>query len=467
MRSSLSPRTQSVDVVRDMASLVNQGRLLEVESHLIALAEDATIPVDERCQLARLALSIDKPWLRAGLMILAVERAPRSPEVRFVAGLCERSLGHVAAAKSHFLEADPERNPDAAYYLSLLYESEGAFDEARREIDRALLRVPGDADYLNQSSCLHAAVGEHAVALRLSSAALESEPDSPGLAFNHAQNLLLFGRYEEAWPLFEARLAFLPEDLFPRNGSRFWEGQSLDRQSILVWNEQGFGDTIQFARYLPVLARAAERVVFRCPPELCSLLRAWFPEIEIVSSQTEVPRTTFHVPLLSLPARLAPLSPIPPRSMFTGKSDVGRPKRIAFACSGNPSHPNDAARTVPMRDFALLWDVPAKWECFQRRLGREEHLRDDVCLRGQTFRTFSDTVSALDDVDLVISVDTALGHLAASYGIETWIMLGVNPDWRWGLSGTETAWYPSARLFRRGPGSGWCDIIEEIRKALL
>ncbi len=237
------------DPVRHIADLVSGGLELEAESELISLAESRTLDAATRCQLARLSLQIEKPHLARGILEAALKSAPRSTDVRFLCGLAEKALGHLHESLEHFSLAAPETNPDAAYYVSIVHEELGHLEKARQAIEWALAIAPEDADYLNQSACVLAHLGEHEQALAASDAALSMEPQSAGLALNHAHNLLLHGRYAEAWPLYEARLAFTPDHLPPRNGSAPWEGQSLEGKSLLVWHEQGLGDTIHFTNF--------------------------------------------------------------------------------------------------------------------------------------------------------------------------------------------------------------------------
>lgn len=452
--------------MREAVELVNAGRLLEAESLLIEWAESSYSDAATRCQLARLALEIEKPHLARGLLDLALKSAPRSPEVRFLAGVSERALGHWSDAIDHFKLAQPESYPDAAYYLSLTQESLGNLRDAEKFIRLALELHPDDADYLNQAACVAARLGSFDDALELSGKAQLAEPDSAGFAFNHAQNLLLAGRSQEAWPLFESRLAFTPGHLFPANGASEWEGQSLNDKSLLVWHEQGIGDSLQFCRYLPVVARMAGGVVFRCQPELAALLSPVLPGVHVVPAGSTEPQTDFHIPLLSLPGRLGcDLTTPPPSPFFT--SDPPRPiRRIGFVCSGNPDHPDDASRSIPLNQFEELFDTNFEWFCLQKCLRRGESVPARVAHPARGFRDWHDTAEFLNKVELVISADTAVAHLAASLGKPTWILLPRCPDWRWGRTGESTPWYPSARLFRQTTPGDWPSVIQKITNAL-
>lgn len=468
--AALSRRTER-DPVRHIADLVSGGLELEAESELISLAESRTLDAATRCQLARLSLQIEKPHLARGILEAALKSAPRSTDVRFLCGLAEKALGHLHESLEHFALAAPETNPDAAYYVSIVHEELGHLEKARQAIEWALAIAPEDADYLNQSACVLAHLGEHEQALAASDAALSMEPQSAGLALNHAHNLLLHGRYAEAWPLYEARLAFTPDHLPPRNGSAPWEGQSLEGKSLLVWHEQGLGDTIHFARFVLPLLNIASRVILRTPTTLQRLLASALPGITVVAEDAPLPSTDFHAPLLSLPGIAGfdgSVWPVPLLSITPSLPQSGLlPRRIGFVCGGNPLHPDDVRRSVPLAQFLPLLDARHEWVCLQKRKPLSRAWPDFVQYPTLHFANFYDTATAVRSLDLVISADTAVAHLSASCGIPTWVLLPHTPDWRWGLGRETTPWYPAARLFRQPSPGDWRAVIQAVQKALL
>ncbi|MFM8765841.1 MAG: tetratricopeptide repeat protein [Spartobacteria bacterium] len=458
---------QTHDPVREAVELVNADCIFEAESFLFECSDSPNHPAATRCQLALLALEIENPRLALRLMRTALDTAPLSPEVRFVAGVTDRALGRLSEAREHFSFARPESNPNAAYYLSLVQESLGDPVSARDSIGLALAQNPQDADYLNQSACIAARLGDFDEALSLSGQALRAEPGSAGFAFNHAQNLLLAGRAREAWPLFEARLAFTPEHLHPGNGSAAWEGQPLNGKTLLVWHEQGLGDSIQFSRFLPSVASRAGKVLFRCQPSLAGLFSSSLPGIEILSSAEKSPHTDFHAPLLSLPGLLGANLDAPPPSIFPAHNSAASLQRIGFACAGNPNHPDDAARSLSLELFKPLFGNRFEWLCLQKNLRPSEALPPGIPHPGAAFSDFIETARALASMDLVISADTAIAHLSASLGKPTWFLLPLCPDWRWGRTGNHTPWYPSARLFRQHEPGNWKSVIKKIATQLI
>lgn len=449
-------------VVRKISSLIAAGKELEAESSLLACSMKPPSDAATQCELAGLALELGKPQLARTLLGPAQKAAPHSPWVNFLLGVTERALGNLELSASLLRRAEPAQNPNAAYYLSLVLESSDDLEGAYAAISQALAIHPQDADYLNQCACVATRLGRHAEARDMALRAHRAEPDDPGFAFNYAQVLLQEGKFVEGWALFDARLAFIPPHLFPENGSRLWQGEPLADKSLLVWHEQGLGDTIQFSRFLPLLSKTGARVIFRCQAELVRLLGEHLPRIEVISENAALPQTDFHLPLLSLPGRLgtdgipAPILPQYPPS----------PQRQTIACAwaGNPHHADDAQRSIAFATFAPLFSSPFRWISFQK--GFQGELPHHVENLGN-LSDFGETAQILQTVDLVITVDTALAHLAGSLGIPTWILLPFAADWRWGLSSETTPWYPSVRLFRQPSPGDWNSVISSVHKKLM
>jgi len=444
-------------LVREITSLIAAGKELEAESLLRACSMRPPFDAATQCELAGFALQLGKPNLARTLLAPAAKAAPHSARVNFLLGVTERALGNLELSASLLRRAEPAQNPNAAYYLSLVLEASDDLEGAHEAISQALAIHPEDADYLNQCACVATRLGRHAEARDMALRAHQAEPEDPGFAFNYAQVLLQHGNFVEGWSLFDARLAFIPPHLFPENGSRLWQGEPLARKSLLVWHEQGFGDTIQFSRFLPALLRTGARVIFRCQTELVELFREHLPGIEVISEKAALPQTDFHVPLLSIPGRLG-TNAIPP-PIFPQNPPSSQHKTIACAWAGNPNHPDDAQRSIDFATFAQLFSTPFRWLSFQRDF--QGDLPHNVESVGK-LNDFSETARILQTVDLVITVDTALAHLAGSLGVPTWILLPFAADWRWGLTSETSPWYSSVRLFRQESPGDWKPVITRI-----
>ena len=273
--------------------------------------------------------------------------------------------------------------------------------------------------------------------------AIELEPRLPHTRHSLAMLLLGQGRYEEGWPLFEARRR-IPGKKTPDFSARFpeWRGEDLAGRRLLVAWEQGFGDQIQFARFLPALGDAGAEVTFLCAPELVSL----FPG---AAAAVANPRFDYWIPLCSLPHRLGvTLETIPAPTAIDVQGPGGG--GVGVVARGAPSHANDANRSLGGADAARLL-----------ALGRD---LAPAATGAQDFRQTAEIVSGLD---LVICVDTSVAHLAASLGKPTWILLpDRDTDWRWLRGRSDSPWYPSARLFRQARPGDWSGVLDRVEAEL-
>ena len=264
-------------------------------------------------------------------------------------------------------------------------------------------------------------------------------------------------------------------------GKPLWLGEyPLGRKTILLHAEQGLGDTIQFVRYAPLLARAGAKVVLEVQGELRSLLGAVEGVTAVVARGEPLPAFDVHCPLGSLPLafKTGP-GRVPAEIPYLRASEESvakwRPrlealagKRVALAWAGNPSHINDRNRSIALTRLAPLLSTPGV-----TFIGLQRELRDadrDVRLEGANFlqfgselADFSDSSAIVSLCDLVVSVDTSVAHLAAAMGRPTWILVPFWPDWRWGLSGETSSWYPQARLFRQATDGDWDSVIARVK----
>ncbi|EME70882.1 TPR repeat-containing protein [Paramagnetospirillum caucaseum] len=313
--------------------------------------------------------------------------------------------------------------------------------------------------------------------------AIQINPNGAKFHTNLALNLLLSGRMEEGWHEYEWRWRDHP-NLPPYLVDRVWAGEALPPDlpaggTLLLQAEQGYGDTLQFVRYAPLLkARGVNRVVLACQPELIRLMET-VPGLDaVVGEAGPLPAFDKALTLLSLPRLLADLPApegIPYLSVPKGVKVrlPGAPAgtlKVGLAWAGRPTHGDDWNRSIPAWMLDPLLDVPGvAFYSLQRgavapRLGRPpaERLVDaaDLCA------DFCDTAAMLWDLDLIVSVDTAVVHLAGALGKPVWLLLPPVPDFRWRMEGETSEWYPAFRLFRRKFRSGWETPIARIAEML-
>ena len=256
-----------------------------------------------------------------------------------------------------------------------------------------------------------------------------------------------------------------------------WQGEPFAGKTLLVDWEQGLGDTLMFIRYAPMVKALGGRVVWSVQDPLAEVVATCQGIDEVIPSGTPLPRFDLYVPLLSLPkvfkTELAsipcriPYLQVPRRIPNRGSIEkllgdsVGQ-LRIGLAWSGNPAHKRNAERSIPAEVLEPLGDLPGvTWYSFQYEAAKEPALPGLVLLRSH-LKGFSNSAYALASMDLVITVDTALAHLAGAMGIPTCLLLHAFPDWRWLLGRSDSPWYPTLRLYRQPTAGDWPSVIQKV-----
>jgi len=277
---------------------------------------------------------------------------------------------------------------------------------------------------------------------------------SPGLAIAE-ENLCLallgagdlaegFRRYDIRFARTQGRVA-KPALSFPE-----WRGEPLQGRSILVWSEQGFGDQIMFARFVPVLRAMGAEVSLLTPPPLLRLFAELPAQLIEAAGEVRIPRHDFWIMPGSIPGRLGVDEATLPRSPYLPCRDGG--EGVGVAWRGDPRHPTNAQRSLPTEHREALLDLPAAASLLPEDSGA---------------RDFAETAAMIRDLALVITVDTSIAHLAGAMGKPTWILLsGENCCWRWQADRTDSPWYPSARLFRQASPGDWGAVMYAVRRAL-
>jgi hypothetical protein len=362
----------------------------------------------------------------------------------------------------------------------------GRLEEAVEHCRQALAIDPSGCESLNNLATIFIDQGKIDDALQAIEQALAINPDYAKARLNRAIAWLLLGDFRRGWPEYEWRWrtkAVLARDFRqPR-----WDGGDLTGRTILVHAEQGHGDIFHFIRYLPLVRRWSGRVLFECPAALHPLLSNCSGPDELLASAAPLPPFDVHAPLLSLPHLLnlpdPKDSPSPPYLIAnpaliaqwqTELSQLDGCK-IGINWQGNPKHTKDSRRSIPLAEFLPLAQVPGvRLISLQKGFGKDQLA--DVANNGlvldlgsrldETAGAFVDTAAALHGLDLVITSDTALAHLAGALGRPVWLALSAAPDWRWQLTGDATPWYPSMRLFRQSTLGDWATVFAQIAAEL-
>jgi len=337
-------------------------------------------------------------------------------------------------------ELEPE-NADVWKKLANTLRNLGELDEALAAYDRALVLCPDDA-------VAHA---------------------------NRGRTLLAAGRLDEGFPEFEFRWEPLGLRHYPLP---VWKGDPLPGKTLFVFAEQGMGDTVQFVRFLSLARERVGTLVLECQPPLQSLLEHSRCADVVIATGEEPPPFDCHAPLLHLPSIFrTTLETIPVHVPYlTPTATVPLPAtradalKVGLAWAGNPALLDDAIRSIPLAQmadilhvpgvsfFSLQLKIPARDEAFFHSANLINMMKPGM--------DFEITAAIIDQLDLVISVDTAVAHLAGALAKPVWTLLPNSPDWRWLLHRTDTPWYPTMRLFRQPRSGGWQPVVTTVAAEL-
>jgi hypothetical protein len=318
---------------------------------------------------------------------------------------------------------------------------------------------------------------------------LARSKDSADAYFNRALARLTLGDYRGGFADYEWRWRRTGSIAPKSRGRRLWLGEfALNGKTILLHAEQGLGDTIQFARYAPLVAAQGAKVVLEVQPELKSILSRLDGVSAVVARGEALPPFDAHCPLGSLPLALQTELPRVPASIPYLAADeahlqkwsaqigaLPRP-RIAVAWAGNPAHDNDRNRSIALATLAPLFSASGGAQGRGSFISIQRELRGDDAAQlaaqprltpiGGELADFADTAAVLALCDLLISVDTAPAHLAGAMSRPVWVLVPFAPDWRWTLEGQSTPWYPNARIFRQTSLGDWNGVIARVAAAL-
>ncbi len=316
--------------------------------------------------------------------------------------------------------------------------------------------------------------------------ALSLDPGWARAHYDRAFALLLSGDYRQGFSEYEHRWEAngveRPGDSDPAMRERLWRGEDPRNKRVLLYAEQGLGDTIQFLRYVAsVKARGAE-VVLEVQPALRELARRLSPGCEVRDGDAAATAFDLHCPLMTLPLIFGTTpETIPPPAVFSIQQElqqkwraripVREARNVGLVWAGNPENPMDDRRSTQLRTFERLLSQP-KVRFFSFQTGsrvaeiEDERYRELIEDLSSELNAAIDTAAALMQMDLVITVDTFVAHLAATLGVPVWLLLPFAPDWRWLLDREDSPWYASIRLFRQSTAGDWAGVAERVRKAL-
>lgn len=485
---------------------LQEGRFLDAEETYRQIVADDPSDTDGHFYLAALQLRRGEDVAAIRSIVCAIDCDPENARNHVAHGQILREQKKTEEAETAFEKAlaiEPDngdaytnlggllfelgRYEDAAFTLrkALIYHPNHT--PAATQLGRALLRLqrveeavslfhavlqidPHDANVQINIGIGCTLLGDLAGAQEAFEAALLKEPDNVEAHVNYAHLLLLQGDFEAGYREHEWRLKKTGYRDLADFKSAMWSDEDLAGKTVLLWGEQGLGDTLQFVRYAPLVAEKEARVIVECNPILHGLI-ADMPGVDDVVDLGDGDSYDLHLPLMSLPLKFSAvgtpnqfpyLSP-PPAVDLGARARF----RVGLNWAGNPNHARDRERSRLLSEFKPLATIP-NIDFYSLQVGPAAAQLAETTMQitdlATGFKNMSDTAAAMQALDLVISIDSAPAHLAGALGLPIWVLLTKAPDWRWGLENETTPWYPSMRIFR--DQAGWDDVFDRVATAL-
>jgi FKBP-type peptidyl-prolyl cis-trans isomerase 2 len=407
-------------------------------------------------------------------------------EAYYNMGVAHHKKGDFDKAAQFYLTAIGQNPnfPEAHHNLGMVFKEKGMPDDAIACFKKAIEIRPDYAEAHYNLGNAFVMKGQFYEALQSYGKTLEIRPEYAEAHWNISLLDLLLGRFEAGWKGYEWRWEL--KDVAVKRGfvQPEWDGSDISGRTILLYSEQGFGDAIQFIRYVPLVAENGARVVVECPKELASLLKGVKGVHEIISDPERTPDFDLHCPIMSLPLRFnTSLENIPAKvpyidvdpvlvRLWSDKVRPDSPKlKVGLAWAGDPKYKTDYDRSCRLDMLSPLAEFDnIIFYSLQKGVAANQALNPpkDFMLFDYTadISDFSDTAALIQNLDLVISVDTAVAHLAGALGKPVWTLLPFVPDWRWMLKREDSPWYPTMRLFRQPARWDWASVVGKIKEAL-
>lgn len=374
---------------------------------------------------------------------------------------------------------------EQAIEIALKYQEAGRSGEAEGLFRQVLALSPGHPVALTNLAAILSEDGRFTESLATNKKALDVAPPWVAeLHWNIALILLLLGDYERGWAEYEWRWKCKDHHI---GGPRFvepqWDGSPLQGKTILLHTEQGLGDAIQFVRFAPKVASAGGRVLLGCPSSLFRLMQGVTGVEQVVRTQP-LPHFDVQCPLMTLPLVFGtrvdsipaqvPYLQVNPELARKWGDKLGPPNnrlRVGLTWAGGPGYKNDRKRSIALSALAPLIQVAGiAWFSLQKGPTAAEAQQIPPGTTWIDFTAdlddFADTAALMSQLDLIISVDTAVAHLAGALGKPVWVLIPSKPDWRWLLDREDSPWYPTMRLFRQKNPGDWTQVIERVALAL-
>ena len=378
--------------------------------------------------------------------------------------------------------------PAALYNMAVELQKLTRLDEALACYNQTLRLNPNDINALINRGNTLKDLKKYTEAIDSFARALALEPNIPSAHWNKALTHILLGEYEKGWKEYEWGWQ-CGERGKPRQYSQpTWLGDAhIAGKTLLVHAEQGFGDLIQFCRYVPMLENLGVKVILEAPASLVKLMGSLSPSLTVIKAGETLPAFDVVCPVMSLPLALkTTLETIPSSTPYLSVSDAKKQywqaklgaktkPRVGIVWSGSMTNQIDnnlcARRNIPLAQLKPLFDLPFEFHVLQKDIRPEdkptlESLAQLYCHQDE-LQDFADTATIIQEMDLVISVCTSVAHLSGALGHQTWVLLPYSADYRWMTNEHESPWYPSVQLIRSEKIGDWSDVVQQVREKLL
>ncbi len=469
-------------------ALCHLGRLDEARTCVEAALGLAPDSPEALTGLGRVLVSLKRFDEAIKSLRKAIEIKPEEPVASAILGNALRALGRFEESLAAFDTVLKLRPNDASAHRNrgFVLDELRRREEALTSYDRAIRLAPGHAEAHHNRAVVLGKLARYEEAIAGFDEAVRLEPDYPEARRNRALALLTLGELERGWQEFEWR--WRCADLtMPSHSRPLWHGEPLEGRTILLHVEQGLGDTIQFVRYASLVKARGARVLVECQQALVPLLKTC-PGVDLVVARGQpLPEFDVHTPLLRLMGLFTTTLETIPASIPYLTAEAARVERlearltawpgfkVGIVWQGNPRHTRDPDRSFRLAEFERLAGIEGvRLINLQKGSGAEQlgklAARFSVIDLGEEvdpgLTTMSDTPALMMGLDLVITPDTVLAHLAGALGIPVWIALPLAPDWRWLTRREDSPWYPTARLFRQSERDRWDIVFDRIAAAL-
>ena len=358
----------------------------------------------------------------------------------------------------------------------------GRYEEAAASYRECLRLDPCHTEAWYNLGKTFSDAGRPAEAVTAYNRQLELHPNHLSTQWNRSLANLLLGNFQDGWREYEMRWEATPfkRRQFPHPA---WSGEDLDGKTLLIHAEQGLGDTIQMLRYATLAADRGARVVVECQPELICLAASTPGVTAVIARGEALPAFDFEIPTMSLPLAFGTtLETIPNKIPYlhaeaeriskwkTRLEKLPPTRKLGLVWAGGEKNPNNAKRSISLSDFNPLSKIPGiEWISLQKGPAASQSAATSFSIHDWTneLHDFADTAALVECLDGVVTVDTAVAHLAGALGKPVWILIPMAPDFRWLMDRADSPWYPTARLIRQRTHGAWSDAVENLATELL